>query len=194
MISARKAESNRVNAQASTGPKTAGGKARAARNARRHGLSLSILADPAHVAEVDYLAHEIAGEGAFPEILELARPVAESQIDLVRIRHARYDFYIRNLKTPKFTYVQESLSSVVGEMRVLRRFMRQFGPTTPLPPGMAEALSCRDEGLKESVFNLTDLTKEIIAMDRYERRALSRRKFAIRALDRARQLTCRDDS
>ena len=41
MTSARKLEANRRNARASTGPRTAAGKARAAQNARRHGLSLA---------------------------------------------------------------------------------------------------------------------------------------------------------
>ncbi len=91
MISAGKINANRANARASTGPKTAHGRAHSARNARRHGLSLPVLADPSLSEEVDVLASEIAGAGATPEIHELARRIAEAQIDLRRVRSARHD-------------------------------------------------------------------------------------------------------
>jgi hypothetical protein len=69
MTSARKIKTNRVNAKACTGPKTTQGKVRAAQNARRHGLSSSVLADPFLSAEVRNRAREIAGEGVSHEIL-----------------------------------------------------------------------------------------------------------------------------
>ena len=43
MTNVCKIDANRANAKASTGPKTARGKTRAAQNALRHGLSLPIL-------------------------------------------------------------------------------------------------------------------------------------------------------
>jgi hypothetical protein len=41
------------------------------------------------------------------------------------------------------------------------------------------------EDLKKFMSDLSEISKEYVAMDRYERRALSRRKFAMRAFDAA---------
>jgi hypothetical protein len=43
----------------------------------------------------------------------------------------------------------------------------------------------KPEGAEKFAYILSDLRLQLIAMDRYERRALSRRKFAIRAFDLA---------
>ncbi len=89
MTSAQKIKANRANAQASTGPRTAQGKARTARNARRHGLSLSVISDPVLSEQVEALARKIAGQAVDAEIYQRARRIAEAQIDLQRVRYAR---------------------------------------------------------------------------------------------------------
>jgi hypothetical protein len=95
--SAGKISANRANARVSTGPKTAQGRVRSARNAHRHGLSLPVLADPVLSEEIEALAHEIAGADASSEIQELARRIAEAQIDLRRVRCARHEVISRKL-------------------------------------------------------------------------------------------------
>jgi hypothetical protein len=87
LTSDSKIKSNRANARSSTGPKTAQGRARAARNARRHGLSLPLYSDPTLSKEVEALACEIAGADANAKIRQLACCIAEAQIDLRRVRH-----------------------------------------------------------------------------------------------------------
>jgi hypothetical protein len=82
LTSDAKIKANRANAQASTGPKTRRGRARAARNAYRHGLSVPLYSDPICSEEVKELAHEIAGTDANAEIRQLACRIAEAHIDL----------------------------------------------------------------------------------------------------------------
>jgi hypothetical protein len=87
MTTAKKLASNRRNAQESCGPSTVSGKARAARNALRHGLS---AAAPAAVdRETEMLARAIAGNACDPEVLTPARRIAEAESLAKRARTAR---------------------------------------------------------------------------------------------------------
>jgi enoyl-CoA hydratase/carnithine racemase len=95
MSSDRKVEASRTNGRTRKRPKTAEGKMRSSRNARRHGLNLPVLADPVLSKRAEELAREIAGS-ADPTILRHARAVAEAQIDLVRIRRARHHLLAQN--------------------------------------------------------------------------------------------------
>jgi len=142
MSAPRQIEANRGNARSSTGPTTPRGKARASRNARRHGLSVSVVSDPWLSRQVEDLARAIVGETASPELHEMARRFAEAQIDLDRIRMARHH-------------------------------------------GLLRALNGRDIG-PHSIIDLflRERMRQLEIFDRYERRALSRRKSATRAFNK----------
>ena len=93
---------DRPQAARRTGPRTRSGKARVARNGLRHGLSPPALADPATTAAIDILAQLITKDapGAAAEAAELARDVAQAQVDLIRVRRVR-----RNLLAAAFAEV-----------------------------------------------------------------------------------------
>src|SRR5262249_4325764 len=96
VTSAARQEANRANALASTGPRTSAGKAISARNARRHGLNLPALQDPALAEEIAALAREIAGPDASARRFELACRIAAAQIDVIRVRRARHELFSGN--------------------------------------------------------------------------------------------------
>jgi hypothetical protein len=138
------------------GPHTPGGRARSARNAMRYGLSLPVLADPATAAEVEALTRQMySADDA--EVGELARTVAQTQVDLIRIRRARQDLIAATL--------------------------------TDLAGSAEEAVADRSPraALLQVPHHVPHLAVRLAAMDRYERRAFSRRKFAIRAFNAARR-------
>jgi hypothetical protein len=180
---ARKIKSNRENARLSTGPKTAAGKTRSARNALRHGLSLSVLSYPIFSEEVDALTREIAGTDPAPEIQELARRIAEAQIDLRRVRYARHELLSKALADPDY----EARASVKAKYELLVPYTRNTGLVTPVPDEIIRILEWKPEGSLKFAAILSDMAQRLAAMDRYERRALSRRKFAIRDFDAARR-------
>jgi hypothetical protein len=182
LTSDRKIKANRVNARASTGPKTIRGRGRVARNALRHALTLSINSIPALCAEADALAREIAGTDPQPEIQELARRIAEVQIDLRRIR-VRHRLLSEALIDPNY----ETLPTLRKKFRAIIHHARVFGPDTPMPDDVVEFLHSKPGGPHKLATILLDKARQLLALDRYERRALSRRKFAIRAFDAARR-------
>ena len=161
MASERKIAANRANARASSGPKTARGKARASQNAQRHGLSLPVVADPALLKEVKELAREIAGDASDPEIMQEARAVAEAQIDLMRIRRARQNCLAQSRCVGDF-----DTSAGTGASTAWQTYSPERHATSA--PISSKVLD------------------QLLKIDRYERRAMSKRKFAIRRFDRAR--------
>ena len=95
MTSLRRRYTHRLNARASTGPRTAAGKARAAQNARKHGLRVPALRDPEKTRDIAELARKLAGPTADAQRFEAACRLVAAQIDLLDIREARLPFLAR---------------------------------------------------------------------------------------------------
>src|SRR6185312_15107657 len=108
MTSLRKREANRQNASKSTGPKTDRGKQRSARNAVRHGLSISSLADACWMPEAIALANLLVGDEAPPILRELAYKFAAAQIDIVRVRLARQQIVAEMLADESFMPLRQA--------------------------------------------------------------------------------------
>jgi hypothetical protein len=89
MTSAKAIAANRRNARRCTGPRSAMGKRKAARNSLRHGVIASVHSDLGLTAAVARIAAALAGPGASAELLALINPIAEAEIDMLRARNAR---------------------------------------------------------------------------------------------------------
>jgi hypothetical protein len=131
MTSENRTTANRANAKKSTGPRTRDGKSKASRNALRHGLDALGSGDTGLSEKTERLAKAICQRDWESLSYRQALMIAESFLDITRVRAAR--------------------------VRILE--------TAPEPPSLRLALP------------------EISRLERYERRALSRRRRALRTLD-----------
>jgi hypothetical protein len=92
-------------------------------------------------------------------------------------RYARHQFLTRAFADPHYDLLANA-------QIIIRRLLREQGR---IGRSLVELKYPRPEGWHKLATILSQEAKQLRSMDRYEQRALSRRKFAIRAFDEARQ-------
>lgn len=156
MTSERQIAANRRNARNSTGPRSRGGKSRAARNSLKHGLTISIANDPRYLAAMDKFAIEIAGHIADPNIVECARGIAAAELELARVRRIR-----------------------IGMIEGARVFAFAEQQSQRDPCEAASPLNAADQDLETAWRDALPHLRKVL---RYERRAAVKRDAALRRL------------
>ena len=103
----------------------------------------------------------------------------KAQIDLRRVRYARHKLLSDALADPHCDSWREKWVD-------LRSLLAKNAPDLRVE-NLVAFLNSTPQGPHKLATILSQQTKQLLAMDRYERRALSRRKSAIRAFDKTRR-------
>jgi hypothetical protein len=150
-------------------------------------LNLPVLSDPSLALEVEAMARRISASDGDGETLEWARRIAEAQVDLNRVRNSRRQLIARLSVDPGFQPMRVHRQQLrVAKMALGHKRTRTVSIDVD---EVGDMLSQKPlEGEEKLASILEEKISEFAALDRYERRALSRRKAAIRNFDAARTL------
>jgi hypothetical protein len=160
MSSAKQIEANRRNAQKSKGPRTAAGKARASCNSSKHALSTISRNNPCFAARIECIAQAICPERANSGLWEQALIIGECATVLGCVQAERIALIEQLLGgTPA------RISDAEGAGRA--------------EPGASQ---CKRAPLRDELEAMGLAARDLDRLERYERRALSRRKRAIETL------------
>jgi hypothetical protein len=181
MASERQIAANRANARKSTGPRSASGKARASRNALKHGLTTPV-AGAEFTREVEALARQMASDPDDRFAMVPARAAAEAQLELARVQRIKIAVIERiaafgRLEQRKLfrTIRDETAWMALTCLGVRLGNIRPKCAVDPLPAMPTEEPARTTEAVRRAL-------PDLIRLDRYERRAIARLDRAVRRL------------
>lgn len=186
MSTERQIAANRRNAKKSTGPRSSAGKRRTSRNAYRHGLTLSSIANPALAKRLDKLARLIAGSSRDKIILEHARAAAQAVLNLARVRQAKVALIkcmsaLGALKSP-YDMLSVMKAWLYIELALEGRTPR--GMPRPFPEPVNSLATMPTQEPERTAEAIRRALPELRKLDRYESRAVAQRDRAIGEITR----------
>lgn len=205
MTSPSKTTASRMNGRKGRGPRTSAGKTRASRNARRHGLAaFHTDRNPAMLLQVEQMVDAICQGDHDGSLREQATIIAENQLWLSAVRTEKLAI-LERLRDPtayalapqrRLTRAKARLrlcQAALGPLQVIEDLMAKtmaagLDPDCePLPPALKRAWPPRwapatfEEVERDEYDLLREGLYDLVRLQRYEQRALARRKRAIRA-------------
>ena len=157
MSSEKQIEANRRNAQKSKGPRTAAGKVRASRNSRKHALCTISSNNPRFAPRIESIARAICPESANSGLWEQALIIGECTTLLACAQAERIALIERLLGGP-CVHIADTQGAGRAELG---------------------ASQCKPAPLRDELEAMGLAARGLNRLERYERRALSRRKRAI---------------
>jgi hypothetical protein len=129
---------------------------------------MPLISFPELDAAAEALAHLVAGESRESSRLDIARRIAEAHIDIIRVRQARHQ-HLRHLVEDPEDWLGETVLQFPFAPEVAKRMPEM---ATAVRLGQAAATGQTRPATRQWAVQLSRL-------DRYERRALSRRNSAV---------------
>ena len=157
MSSEKQIEANRRNAEKSKGPRTAAGKARASRNSRKHALCTISRNNPLYSPRIETIARAVCSEATNAELWEQALIIGEC--------------------TTLLACAQAERIALIE--RLLGGFCVHVADTQGAGGAELGASQCKPALLRDEHEAMGLAARNLNRLERYERRALSRRKRAI---------------
>lgn len=180
MATERQIAANRRNARKSTGPRSSAAKKRTSGNAYRHGLTLSLLSNAAFAKRLDEFARKIAGDSKNEIILEHARAAAHAELDLARVRQVKVAL-IEPVSALGALDAPQAFGSSTKQIQHLKSVLWGRAPPA-LPERIDPSATMPTREPERTAEAVRRALPELVKLNRYESRAVSRRDRAIREI------------